>query len=160
VLLAQRGRDVGCRIVGEGPLRDALAERIERNGLAGRVTLEGALPHATVIEAYATASVFALPCVTASDGDRDGIPNVILEAMAMGLPVVSTRHSGIPEVVEDGVTGLLVSPGDVEGLADALATLLDDPERRAELGRAGRRRVASEFDARTNVQRLVEEFVE
>jgi glycosyltransferase involved in cell wall biosynthesis len=157
--LAERGIDVRCRIVGEGPLRDALAERIERHRLGGRVTLDGPLPHAAVIDAYATASVFALPCVTAADGDRDGIPNVILEAMAMGLPVVSTRHSGIPEAVEDGVTGLLVAPGDVEGLADALATLLSDPARRDELGRAGRRRVASLFDARTNVRRLVEGFV-
>ncbi|MGE5227564.1 MAG: glycosyltransferase [Planctomycetaceae bacterium] len=158
-LLAERGVDVRCRLVGEGPLRDALAERIERHGLGGRVTLEGALPHAAVIDAYAAASVFALPCVTASDGDRDGIPNVILEAMAMGLPVVSTRHSGIPEAVQDGLTGLLVEPGGVAALADALAALLDDPARREQMGTAGRQRVASLFDARTNVARLVEGFV-
>ena len=105
------------------------------------------------------AALFVLPSVTAHDGDRDGIPNVILEAMAMGLPVVSTRQSGIPEAVQDGRTGLLVPPRDARALADALAALLLDVDLRTRLGAAGRERAASTFDIEVNVQRLLEEFV-
>ena len=118
----------------------------------------GALPHDEVIERYAAASAFVLPSVVAADGDRDGIPNVIVEAMAMGLPVVSTRLSGIPEAVEDAETGLLVDPGDPAALADAIAALLADPDRAAWMGAAGRRRAEKLFDVGVNVERLREAF--
>jgi glycosyltransferase involved in cell wall biosynthesis len=156
--LTDRGVDVDVEIVGEGPLRARLEAQADALGLTDRVRFLGALPHDEVVARYAEATAFVLPCVTASDGDRDGIPNVILEAMAMGLPVVSTRHSGIPEAVEDGETGLLVEPGDTDALADALATLLADPERGDWMGAAGRRRVEKVFDVEINVRRLAEEF--
>jgi glycosyltransferase involved in cell wall biosynthesis len=158
-ILKERGYDLECQIVGEGPLRAALAAQIRELGLEGRVTLRGALPHDAVIDAYRHATVFVLPCVVSANGDRDGIPNVILEAMAMGLPVISTRHSGIPEAVEEGVTGLLVPPADPAALADALARLLDDPAARREFGLRGRRKVADHFDAERNVRRLLEHFI-
>jgi len=112
-----------------------------------------------VIAAYREAAVFVLPCVTAADGDRDGIPNVILEAMAMELPVVSTRHSGIPEAVWDGETGLLVPPRDAVALAAALADLMSDGDLRRRLGQEGRRRVVKVFDAEANVRQLLDRFV-
>jgi glycosyltransferase involved in cell wall biosynthesis len=156
--LKARGLDFECRIVGEGPLRPELEEQIRRLGLEGRVHLLGALPHEEVIEQYQQATVFALPAVLGSDGDRDGIPNVILEALSMELPVVSTRHSGVPEVVEDGIDGLLVEPADSQALAVALERLICDGEMRSALGSAGRKIVAERFDPETNTRRLLEAF--
>jgi glycosyltransferase involved in cell wall biosynthesis len=99
-----------------------------------------------LLELYARAACFALAPAVQSDGDRDGVPNVILEAMACGIPTVATAISGIPEVIRDGRTGVLVSAGDPAGLADALRRLLAEPERARELGDAGRLLVRSEFD--------------
>jgi colanic acid/amylovoran biosynthesis glycosyltransferase len=158
-LLDDRGLAVDCEIVGDGPLRAELEARLGELRLADRVRLVGALSHDAAIEKYAEAGIFVLPSVTAHNGDRDGIPNVILEAMAMGLPVVSTRQSGIPEAVEDGRTGLLVPPRDAPALADALAALLLDGDLRARFGVAGRERAVETFDIEVNVQRLLEEFV-
>jgi colanic acid/amylovoran biosynthesis glycosyltransferase len=158
-LLADRGTRFACEIVGEGPIRATLAARIDRLGLDAHVRLLGALPHEDVVTRLREATVFALPSVTAPDGDRDGIPNVILEAMAMRLPVVSTRQSGIPEAVVDGGTGLLVPPGDATALADALGRLLADDALRGRLGRAGRARVEEIFDAETNARVLLEEVL-
>jgi len=157
--LRNRGYDFRCEIIGEGPLRSLLEHRIEALGLKDHVRLRGALPHDEVIAAYRTAAVFVLPCVVASDGDRDGIPNVILEASAMQLPVVSTHHSGIPEAVEHESTGLLVEPHAIAELTDALAKLLDEPATRADFGSAGRRLVAERFDVEANVKHLHEMFV-
>lgn len=157
-LLVERGRKFTCEIVGEGPLHAQLRRRISAAGLDDVVVLRGALPHHEVREAYRRAEVFVLPCVVGADGDRDGIPNVILEAMASGLPVVSTDHSGIPEAVEDGVSGLLVAPEDAVALADALGGLLDDADLRRRFGEMGRKLVADAFDVEANVDRLLREF--
>ncbi len=157
-ILRDRGYDLTCRIVGEGPDRPALESRIRDGGLTDIIELTGALDHEDVVAQYRTAMVFTLPCVTGADGDRDGIPNVVLEAMAMERPVVSTWHSGIPEAVADGVTGVLVEPGDPCALADALGRLLDDAQLRRDMGRRGRKRVAEMFDIETNVRTLVTRF--
>src|SRR5690606_26961737 len=114
------------------------------------------IPHENVIEALRDSALFVLPCVTASDGDRDGIPNVILEAMAMQLPVVSTEHSGIPEVVTNGVNGLLVPAGQAPPLAQGLAKLLDEADLRQQMGVGGRQMVQENFDAMTNAERLLQ----
>ncbi len=157
--LLDRGFELDCEIVGEGPLRGALEDRIAELGLQDRVSLLGALPHPDVVEKYREATIFVLPCVLGADGDRDGIPNVVLEAMASELPVVSTRHSGIPEAVEDGRSGLLVPPADPAALTDAIAALMDDADLRRRLGRSGRERVAALFDAEVNVKKLLAELV-
>jgi glycosyltransferase involved in cell wall biosynthesis len=158
--LRDEGRSLRCVIVGDGPLREALAARVRQLGLDDVVTLAGARPQDDVIDHYRGADVFALPCVTGTRGDRDGIPNVILEAMAMELPVVSTATSGIPEAVIDGETGLLVEPGDAAALARALARLLDDRELREGLGRRGRQVVRQRFDLEANVKELYELLVD
>ena len=157
-LLVDRGYAIECHIIGEGPLRADLEEQIRQLSLEGIVMLCGSLLHQEVIDQYQAAAVFVLPAVLGGDGDRDGIPNVILEAMAMELPVVSTSHSGIPEAVEDGVNGLLVPPSDEVALACAIAKLLDNPELQRQLGRNGRQMVAEKFDVERNVSRLLGEF--
>ena len=157
-ILRERGYQFTCEIVGEGPLRTILEEQIRDQGLVNTVTLCGALPHEGVIEKYSQASIFVLACTTSADGDRDGIPNVILEAMAMGLPVVSTRHSGIPEVVHNLENGMLVEPEDATGLADALGVMLDDPMFRERLGQNGQKTVKEAFSIEKNAARLLAEF--
>ena len=97
------------------------------------------------------ATVLVLPCITAADGNMDALPTVLLEAMASGVPVVSTALSGIPEIVVDGETGYLVEPGDAVALAGAMEKLLREPDTSARLGRAGRRRAEELFDLRANV---------
>jgi glycosyltransferase involved in cell wall biosynthesis len=157
-MLKDRGYEFECQIVGEGPLRETLEAQLRQLSLEDTVSLCGALPHQEVIDKYKRATIFVLPCVVADDGGRDGIPNVILEAMAMQLPVVSTRHSGIPEVVEDGVNGLLVPPADEVALSEALATLLDDPNSRQQFGQKGRQTIIELFSIEKNVKRLLAEF--
>jgi glycosyltransferase involved in cell wall biosynthesis len=157
-ILENRGYNFRCEIIGEGPKRPELEAMITDLNLHNAVTLRGALPHSEVMTRYSQATLFALPCVPAENGDRDGIPNVLLEAMAMQVPVVSTLFSGIPETIEDGNTGLLVPPGDAEALANALARLLDDLDLRKKLGQAGRKCVEERFDIRNNIGHLIELF--
>jgi glycosyltransferase involved in cell wall biosynthesis len=159
-LLIDRGYDVRLRIVGGGQMKDALRRHIAEVGLDERVELLGARPQDEVIELYRTATVFALPCVVLDNGDRDGIPNVLVEAMRLGLPVVSTAVSGIPELVGDETTGLLVPPRDAEALASALARLLDDAQLRTRLATGAAHRVAREFDLAANAARLKALLVE
>lgn len=150
-LLAGWGVQFRCEIIGKGPLKDELDQLIIALRLEDRVKLIGAKPQEEVVQAYRRATLFALPCVIAQDGNRDGLPTVLLEAMATGLPVVSTDVTGVPEIVDDEVNGLIVLPGDVAGLAHALARLLKDPALREQLALAARRKVEQEFDVRKNV---------
>jgi glycosyltransferase involved in cell wall biosynthesis len=153
-LLADAGRPFVCEIIGYGPEEAALQRQIEEAGLAHSVRLRGKLPHEDVIAAMRRARVFALPCRVLDDGDRDGIPNVILEAMAVGLPVVSTRISGVPEVVTENESGLLIEPDDAQDLANALTRILDDDAMAARLGAAGRYVVETRFSLDGDIKRL------
>ena len=155
-LLQQRGKRVRCEIVGYGEEHDALADHILRLGLAGHVHLAGKLTRDQVLERYSRAAVFVQPSRIAADGDRDGIPNVLLEAMAMGLPVVASRVSGIPELVRDGVNGLLVEPDAPTALANGIERLLQSPELAAAFGRRARATVAKAFDNDANLRTLVQ----
>ncbi len=140
--------------IGGGPLLPALRRRAAALGIADRVTWRGAQPQDAVIEAYRRADLFALASRIAGDGDRDGLPNVLVEAQSQGLAVVATRVGAIPELVEDGVSGLLVAPGDCAALAAALQALLVDPGRRARLGAAGERLVRARFDMTPGIDAL------
>jgi len=116
----------------------------------------GSKSHDEVVQVLAQSHILIAPSVTAADGDEEGIPNTLKEAMAMGLPVISTLHAGIPELVEDGVSGFLVPEHNVEALADRLMRLVDHPETWAAMGRAGRRQIEAEFDTdRLNDELLV-----
>jgi glycosyltransferase involved in cell wall biosynthesis len=137
--LSRRGIEFELVLLGGGDLHDELVTLANEQGIVDRVRLLGSRPQTDVIEQLAAAEVFALSPVVLPNGDRDGIPNVLLEAMAAGVPVVATSVSGIPEVVSDGVTGRLVPPGRPDLLADALAGLLSDPAARAGLAEGGRR---------------------
>jgi len=146
-LLAARGRPVRCRIAGAGPLEQELRERIARAGLDDWVELLGPRSQDAVRDLVQEAAVFAAPCVVGEDGNRDGLPTVLLEAMALGTPCVSTPVTGIPEVVRDGETGLLVGERDPRALADALQRLLEDAPLRVRLAEAARALIEDEFDA-------------
>jgi glycosyltransferase involved in cell wall biosynthesis len=145
---------VRLRIYGDGPMRAELADLRDRLGLSDAVDLIGERDGEEVRRAYQGADIFALtPCVTA-DGDRDGVPNVVVEAMACGLPIVTTDAGGIAEVVRHGVNGLLAPPRDVGTIARHLAELVPDPARRRALGEAGRRMVEEHFDVRSAAREL------
>ncbi len=149
-----------CRIVGErGDDLVRVRDRMHELGLADRVELMAAVTQERLKEIYREASVFALPCQIVEDGDRDGIPNVLVEAMAMGVPVVSTPVSGIPELIEDGVNGLLVPPGDSAALSAALRRLIEDEGLGQRLSAAARAKVCREFDAWTTTRRLRDLFL-
>lgn len=149
-LLKEQGEAFTLTLVGDGPERERLAARARERGILDQVTFCGALPQAEVLPLYARADLFVLPCLIAPDGDRDGLPNVILEALASGLPVVSTPVSAIPEVIADGETGLLAPPGDAAALAAALSRLIADPALCRRLGMSGRDRVRRDFDLRNS----------
>jgi glycosyltransferase involved in cell wall biosynthesis len=152
--LVARGYRFRCEIVGRGRQEAELAALIRRHSLEDRVVLCGPLPHEQVVERYRRATAFALPCRTGPDGDVDGIPNVIAEAMASGVPVVSTDLPAIRELVTDGVDGLLVEADDPAALAERIGDLLDRPALRAELASRGRQTVEEIFDAEANVRRF------
>ena len=158
-LLVAEGVDVRCRIIGpsdeaEPALRDLIAAR----GLAGVVDLVGPMRQADLAREYADADVFALPCRILDSGDRDGIPNVLVEALAAGLPVVTTPISGITELIVDGETGLLVEPDDPTALAGALARLRADRPLVARLAANGARQVRERFDGDRLARQLADLF--
>lgn len=163
-LIAAAGilRDKGVRfrmdIIGTGPLQRALESQAHALGLEQVITFLGARPHETVRLAYRRASAFALPCKVAENGDRDGIPNVLLEAAASGVPMVSTPVSGIPELVESEREGLLVEPGQPNQLADALERVLASPELCARLVRAARAKLEEVFSLDRSATKLRDLF--
>src|SRR5437870_1726244 len=152
-LLVDRDRLFRCRIIGAGTLRPVLQAQIERLALQGRVELAGPVPQGEVIKEMHNAAVLAVPCIIGADGDRDGLPNVMQEALALGTPVISTDVTGIPEVVRDGETGLQVPQHDAAALASALERLLADAALRVRLAAAGRRLIEAEFNIHHNAAR-------
>ena len=153
-IAAAGGSEFRCRIFGDGPLHDELSGMIEHLGLTDRVELAGARSNDEVVSALGRADVFALTPLVAADGDRDGIPNVLVEAMASGLPVVTTSAGGIPELVRHEVNGLMCPPGDVAMLATSISALLADPATRSRLGEAGRRTVENDYNIDTAARDL------
>lgn len=153
-ILKARNVAFDVSLIGSGPLEDELRAGIVRLALQGRVRLEGALPQERLIGRMATAEAAVLPCIVTESGDRDGLPTVLLEAMARGLPVVTTTVAGGPEIVEDGVTGRLCAPGDPTALADALQAVLADSDAAWAMGRAGRGRAERLFDLTANAAAL------
>ncbi len=146
--------DARLIIAGDGPLRAGLEQEAAALGLDGRVRFLSHTPPDEVAELMRQAWLLAVPSITARNGDAEGLPTVVVEAAASGLPVVGSIHAGIPEAIDDGVTGLLVPEGALEPLADALLRLLADPGMRQAFGVAARRLAEERFDARRQAERL------
>jgi colanic acid/amylovoran biosynthesis glycosyltransferase len=158
-LLADRGERFECVVGGSGPLQAALNAQIERLQLGDRVSVTGqALQQEKIIDFMHDGDVYVLPCVWAADGDVDGLPQMLMEAMACGLPAVSTCLVGIPDLIRDGDTGVLVAPNDAATLADALQRLMHDRSLSQRLADAGLRWVHERFDLRTCLDPLIERY--
>jgi colanic acid/amylovoran biosynthesis glycosyltransferase len=153
-VLVREQRRFWCAIVGRGPLESRLRALVHDLGLGHVVELTGPLPRERLLALYRRASVVVAPCTVGSDGNRDGLPTVLVEAMALGVPVVSTDVTGIPELVQDQRTGLVVPQRDPDAIARAVLRVLDDRRAAASLARAARACVEEEFDARRNVAQL------
>lgn len=159
-LLRDRGVGFRVEIVGDGPQRSLLERAIARHGLGDVVQLVGSMPHEQLVERMRTAAMVVLPCIETHDRFMDGIPNLLVEGSALEVPVVATRLSGIPELVVDGETGLLVPSRNAGALADAIEMLVHDPAKGREMGRRGRQRVQAMFDLERNARELVRRFRE
>ncbi|HEX9282088.1 MAG TPA: glycosyltransferase family 4 protein [Candidatus Udaeobacter sp.] len=153
-LLAERGKSFRCEIIGAGPLENDLRAQIEEVRLTDRVLLSGTKPQHQLRQRLAKANLFVLPSVIDSDGGMDNLPTVIMEAMATGLPVVSTNTGGIPEMVIENETGFLVQPGDTAAMADAIETVINDCSLAARLGQSGYERARTLFSIEKNVREL------
>jgi glycosyltransferase involved in cell wall biosynthesis len=158
-LLKEKGQRFRCEIIGEGPLEMALREQIDRDGLTQtECELIGPLPQTAIAQRLAAANVFALPCMTEASGGMDNLPSVIIEAMASGLPVVSTTIAGVPEMVEAGVTGELVPEKNPQALSEAIKAFLIDRERAQQFGRAGLTRARQKFAIEKSARALIALF--
>lgn len=157
--LHEQGIPVSCNFIGDGPDQAALEQQVEAAGLRSVVHFLGRKTHDEVAETLQHADVVVAPSVPSSDGRKEGIPIVLMEAMGSGVPVIASDLSGIPELVINHQSGLLVPPGDAPGLAAALERLAVDAELRQQLGAGGRVRVLDEFDLHKNAAQLVRLFV-
>jgi len=150
--LKSEGRDVHLSLVGDGPDRASLEAHARRLGLADSVAFEGSVNQDHILDYYLKADAFVLPSFA------EGVPVVLMEAMAMAVPCVTTHITGVPELIQHGVTGYLAAPSDVEGLAQAVASLMDHPEEARRIGLAGRGKVLADYHLADNVARLADTF--
>jgi glycosyltransferase involved in cell wall biosynthesis len=159
VILKEQGYKFECSIIGQGPQEKSLRLQIDENGLSNEVRLIAPMPQAKLAERYHEADVFVHPSIVTKRGNQDVIPNVLVEAMASGIPVISTRLTGIQELIQEGKNGVLVPPGDPPSLADAIVSLMHDHRKREDLASAARQSVAELFDRRKNAEGLIRTFV-
>ena len=152
--LTQQGRRVRLRLLGSGPDEASLRKRVAQNRIVDYVIFEGAMNQDRIRTFYAVADLFCLPSFA------EGLPVVLMEAMAMGIPCVSTQITGIPELIRNGTDGLLVAPSDLDALVEALAKLMDDAALRERFSRNGRKRILQQYDLRRNVKELARHFAE
>jgi glycosyltransferase involved in cell wall biosynthesis len=157
-LLKEQGHKFQCSIIGQGPLRKRLVQQIEESGLSQQVHIIAPMPQVKLAEHYRNADVFVHPSVVTKRGNRDVIPNVLVEAMASATPVISTRLPGIRELIEDGQNGVLVTPEDPVALAEAIVSLMSDHITRGQFVAAATQTVAERFDRRKNAEGLVQTF--
>lgn len=154
--LVNKYKNINHVIAGDGPLRHKLEKLVLKLGIKNHIKFLGSVDQNEVLELYRQAHIFILPSITAGNGDQEGIPLVLMEAQAAGLPVISTYHSGIPEVVVDGKSGFLVPEKDIEALAEKITYLIEHPEIWPEMGRSGRKFVEENYD----IQKLNKQLVE
>jgi colanic acid/amylovoran biosynthesis glycosyltransferase len=156
--LPAQGIDFACHFVGDGPDRKSLTDLAGQAGISGRVHFHGQQKRERIAQLLQDADVLVAPSVPTSDGRREGIPVVLIEAMSSGVPVIASNLSGIPELVVDGETGLLTPPRDVDALTNAIERYYHNPVLRKRLGHSGRRKVAEEFDLYKNAARLIQQI--
>jgi len=159
LIVKRRGEIFQCAIYGDGPLCQQLRDWIEEHDLTDEIMLEGDRTQKELISIYQNATLFILTPVQTDDGDRDGIPNVLVEAMAVGLPVITTAVAGIPELVDNNENGLLYQPHDVQGISSGIIELLRNEEKRRQLGSAASKKVKEQFDVTQAASRLKAFFV-
>lgn len=152
----KKGQDLQYKIAGDGPLRKSLESLIEKLGVGDKIKLLGWQDQEDVIELLRNADILLAPSVTGRDGNQEGIPVVLMEALAQGIPVVTTYHSGIPELVRDGESGFLVPERDADALAEKIEYLIKHPEAWFEMGRKGRRYIEEHY----NIDKLNDQLVE
>jgi glycosyltransferase involved in cell wall biosynthesis len=153
-ILLDKNIDFQCIIIGEGPQKFHLQKLIRVNGLSKFVTLAGIVFQEEIINFLNKTDIFVLPCIQAADSDMDGIPVVLMEAMAMQIPVISTQISGIPELIKNMETGLLVPPKNEDALANRIQFLKENIEIRKKLGTAGRKWVLENYEITKNTEKL------
>ena len=153
-LLAERGTTFHCEIIGEGPLQEKLCDEVDQLNLQSRITFSGSQPQHEIRRRLAAANIFVLPSIVDSEGGSDNLPTVIMEAMATGLPIVSTNVGGIPEMVIQNETGFLVQPGDVSALAQAIEKLVNNRPLAEKFGKTGYERALRLFSIENNVREL------
>jgi glycosyltransferase involved in cell wall biosynthesis len=156
--LKLQGINFQCEIIGDGELKHELQQQINDLELKDIVTLKGSLPQQEIKQHLRQAAVFAAPCVVGEDGNRDGLPTVLLESMALGTPCVSTDVTGIPEVILDGQTGLMVEQRNPKSLAGALERLLKQTQLRVSLSQQARLLIESQFNIHTNAKKIRAQF--
>ena len=156
--LVKVNQNIEYSIIGDGPLKEDLQQLVQELNVGNIVKLLGWKQQQEIVEILNNSDIFLAPSVTAKDGDQEGIPVVLMEAMAVGLPIISTQHSGIPELIENGVSGFLVPERDVDALAENLSYLIEHPEVWPEMGRAGRAYVEEHYNIDKLNDRLVEVY--
>jgi len=159
LIVRERGEPFHCTIYGDGPLRQELERWVVEHGMAEKVMLKGDCTQQELISIYQNAALFILTPVQTEDGDRDGIPNVLVEAMAVGLPVITTAVAGIPELVDHNQNGLLYQPHDMQGISSGIIELLHNADKRRQLGEAASKKVRKHFDVAQAAKRLKILFV-
>jgi glycosyltransferase involved in cell wall biosynthesis len=159
-LLSGSGLDYECILIGDGAQKQLVQDLIDKYLLENRVKMVGALPQEKIKSYLDSADIFVLPCIVASDGDIDGIPVSLMEAMAMEIPTVSTRVSGIPELIIDGKSGILVDQKDEVALGNAIQNLIGDPGLRKTLGVNGRQRIIADFNVHKTASELGKLFTD
>jgi glycosyltransferase involved in cell wall biosynthesis len=157
-ILRKRGMKYRCTIIGDGPLASDLRSQSQSLRLEDYIQFTGAMTQDEIMQWYRKADLFVLPCIVARNGDMDGIPTVLIEALACGIAIVSTPVAGIPELVRHEETGLLVAERSVDELADAMQRLIEDKPLRRRLGSQGRNHVLKEFNTAVNASRMVDLF--
>jgi glycosyltransferase involved in cell wall biosynthesis len=156
--LSKEGFDFALEIAGDGPLMGELKKLALEQDISSKVVFMGPMPHDKVFEWFQSLDIFVLACKRDRNGDQDGIPVVLMEAMAVRIPVVSTYISGIPELIKDNVSGLLAQPNDAASLADKIRSVLENPSRVDSLTEAAKERIREEFDVQVNTERLIRLF--
>jgi glycosyltransferase involved in cell wall biosynthesis len=159
LIVKRKGQLFRCAIYGDGPLCQQLESWIQEHGMAGEVMLMGDRTQQELISVYQNATLFVLTPVQTQDGDRDGVPNVLVEAMAVGLPVITTAVAGIPELVDHNQNGLLYQPHDVEGISSGITELLGNVEKRRQFGSAASKKVREQFDIDQAAKQLKSLFI-